>query len=235
MCTVTWEQTPSGYAVYFNRDERNTRPPALPPVVREQHGIKAIMPMDTQAGGTWISVNSRGLTICLINNYGAELLSLNPEAPSRGLLVKALAFCADTDSAQQRFEQQQPEQFNPFDLFVFSPEGRALRLSWDGESRGEITPDDRYAFSAGYDLDAVVTHRRALFHRWVDEGRPLEEYHRSHIPEQGPYSVCMHRAGGGSQSLTIVRVSRQDCQVSYTPGQPCTTSPMPPLTIERDP
>jgi len=59
MCTVSWFLTESGYELFFNRDERISRAQALPPQKKVVDSCHALSPIDTEAGGSWISVNER--------------------------------------------------------------------------------------------------------------------------------------------------------------------------------
>src|SRR5262245_8061057 len=67
--TVSWTPTREGYALRFNRDERRTRGPGLPPGMMEGDGVRFLAPTDADAGGTWIGVNQFGLTVGLLNRY----------------------------------------------------------------------------------------------------------------------------------------------------------------------
>ncbi|MBI4909752.1 MAG: hypothetical protein HY820_39405, partial [Acidobacteria bacterium] len=64
---MSWLHDTDGYQVLCNRDEKKTRRKALPPVVNTRQGVRYIAPADGDHGGTWIAVNDRGLTLCLLN------------------------------------------------------------------------------------------------------------------------------------------------------------------------
>ena len=59
----------------------------------------------------------------------------------------------------------------------------------------------------------------------------LQRLHRSHGPERGPYSVCMHREDAATVSYTEITVSRKAATLRYTPGAPCCTAPRPALRL----
>lgn len=234
MCTVTWEQSESGYRLLFNRDELVTREKALAPKIFESNGVKAIMPIDARAGGTWISTNSSGVSICLINNYGAEMRINSDSAPSRGKLVSAMAFATTPDEASKIFHDMNPQTFNPFDIFIFDPNGTPTRWRWNGIELSADTPAEQFAFSTGFDIAAVVENRRNLYHQWVAEEADLADYHRSHIPSASSYSVCMHREEAGTQSMSEVRINQDSVSFSYWPGPPCRTSALPRISTPRN-
>lgn len=234
MCTVTWEQyAGSGYRLLFNRDELITREPALPPQIFVEQSLKIIRPTDQRAGGTWIAVNSTGLSVCLINNYGAEKRIHSDSAPSRGKLVSAMALASDPDQAIELMHRENPHQYNPFDVFVFDQHGTPLCWRWDGETLSTESPVEKFAFSAGFDNEAVISNRRDLYHQWQNEAEDLADYHRSHIPSASSYSVCMHRHEAGTQSMSEIRVNQESVNFTYWPGPPCVTAAQPTLSVPR--
>ena len=54
MCTVSWMLQANGYQLFCNRDEKKTRPIALPPRVHSCAGVQFLAPVDTQSGGSWL-------------------------------------------------------------------------------------------------------------------------------------------------------------------------------------
>ncbi|MCX7017196.1 MAG: NRDE family protein [Candidatus Sumerlaeota bacterium] len=86
MCTATLHRSEDSLLLTMNRDELHSRAPEIPPAIRA--GDPAWMaPTDSQAGGTWIGVNDRGLAVCLLNAYWPEdapvALSGRPEEMPR--------------------------------------------------------------------------------------------------------------------------------------------------------
>ena len=61
----------------------------------------------------------------------------------------------------------------------------------------------------------------------------FEALHRSHRPEAGPLSVCMHHELAGSVSLTRVDVTAGEVTLTYTPGPPGETPAGPAITLRR--
>ena len=85
MCTASWLIEADGYELFCNRDESKMRQPAAPPALRERLSVKFLAPADGDFGGSWISVNEFGLSLCLLNFYPAVTQHASPT--SRGLLV----------------------------------------------------------------------------------------------------------------------------------------------------
>ena len=73
MCTLTWWRGESGeLEIFFNRDERKTRPVADPPSRFESDGVSFLSPRDPKGGGTWMTVNEYGIVVCLLNKWELE-------------------------------------------------------------------------------------------------------------------------------------------------------------------
>src|SRR5512141_2725081 len=53
--------------IVFNRDERHTRQPGLPPELVACGSRLALMPRDRDGGGTWIAANDAGVGFALLN------------------------------------------------------------------------------------------------------------------------------------------------------------------------
>jgi hypothetical protein len=85
MCTVTWLPRPDGYQLLCNRDERDSRQPALGPRLHEQNGVKYIAPVDGDHGGSWIGTNEFGMSLCLLNRVGDVESDGNRDYISRGV------------------------------------------------------------------------------------------------------------------------------------------------------
>ena len=67
MCTVSIVPREDGFRLLCNRDERRTRPAAVPPQWRIKCGVTSAYPLDPQGGGTWVAVSEQGLAIALLN------------------------------------------------------------------------------------------------------------------------------------------------------------------------
>jgi hypothetical protein len=63
--------------------------------------------------------------------------------------------------------------------------------------------------------------RQALRQRSAGTLEWMRRLHHSHIPEAGPYSICMHRADAATVSYTEVLVSARRGRMRYQAGAPC--------------
>jgi hypothetical protein len=61
----------------------------------------------------------------------------------------------------------------------------------------------------------------------------LQRFHRSHLPERGPFSVCMHRPEAETQSLSMVQVGADGAVLEYAAGSPCLGGSSVPVRVPR--
>jgi hypothetical protein len=73
----------------------------------------------------------------------------------------------------------------------------------------------------------AVGRRKEYFEHLVSQAGKLDaellgQFHRSHVPVRGRYSVCMHREDAATVSLSAVTVTREMIEFSYHGSSPCT-------------
>jgi len=226
MCTLSWVRQLGGYTVFFNRDERRTRSLGLPPTEQLRSGVRFLAPSDPDGGGSWVSVNDHRVALAILNQYQAGKPAAQTSV-SRGQLLLALADLGSQAEVWTRVRAAGLMQYHPFTLAVFEPGLPALLLGWNGEA---LT--DRALGQSGllltsssvaqYEADQT---RRMLFDETVAGGAidetVLERLHRSHLPAEGPLSVCMHRADAETVSYTRISVTPSRVSLSYVAGAPC--------------
>jgi len=230
VCTLSWIPLPDGYAVAMNRDERRTRAPALPPAQVDVGGVPALMPIDGDAGGTWISVNDRGHTLALLNRWDESPRDPGTPLVSRGLLVRDLAGLPGAGAVRTAIAGLPLSRYRPFTLVSVALEEVPLLFEWNGQelSHASVTEPGLVRTSSGSDQVGVERSRGALF-KASSEGpggltpEVLAALHRSHLPEKGPLSICMHRDEAVTVSFSLVTVSGGQVLFRYVAGSPCET------------
>lgn len=234
MCTATWRTTADGYVLYFNRDESRSRQAAAPPRRIDRGGMPLLAPADGDFGGTWIATNATGLTVALLNRYQDHAKAGPGPFISRGLLVLDLAEATDWLDLDARLDVLDFNQYRPFTLLVVEAQGEAFRAAWDGRRR---LPNDRPEppmASSGYDPEGIEALRHQIFAEFPAEGtEALHDFHRSHRPDRGPFSPCMHRFDASTVSLTRVEVHGGRITMAYADGPPCRTSLGPTVVLPR--
>jgi hypothetical protein len=233
MCTMSWVYHDEGYEMYFNRDETKARLIAYPPKMCTEMGVSFIAPIDADAGGTWMGVNAFGVSVCLLNGLGR----VDPERTdyvSRGALVMSLLTVSGSAMVEKKIAQMDLTVYRPFSLVILEPTQSVVAWVWDGVAIWLDTHISAPLISSSFRLKDVEKNRKELFHRLnLAQTNRLEDYHRSHEPEAGPFSVCMHRDDAHTVSLSKVVVTAQQIHFYYAPGLPCQTDFLPPMTLSR--
>jgi hypothetical protein len=238
VCTSTWLIRADGYELFFNRDESVRRGLALPPERLELEGVRVLAPRDADAGGTWIGVNERGLAVALLNGAdrrGATETEGADARRSRGLLVTELLAAPTAAAALARLAEVSLDRYRGFLLAVFAPGAAPEARLWDGEALAAVAAQAPLA-SSSLDRTRAQTERERTYRRVVGdapERAALAAFQRSHEPERGPWSPCMHRADASTVSATEVRVDARAVALRYAGGPPCTHPFGPWLELER--
>ena len=230
MCTVSWTHQSDGYHLLCNRDEKRTRGTAFAPQVMMRGGVRYIAPVDSDAGGSWISVNEFGLSLCLLNgSAGAQWSSARR---SRGLLLRELAWAPSGAECALWIKQLDLRPYAPFSLIILEPRRPAMLADWDGQ---ELTIDpagDRHMplTSSSFDAEGVRHSRLNQFARLVPAADSLDPallywFHSSHGKAPDAYSPCMHRDDAETVSFSWVIVSGNSIRFLYSPGAPCQSKP----------
>jgi hypothetical protein len=230
VCTVSWIHQSDGYHLLCNRDEKRTRGIAFAPRVIERGGVRYISPVDSDGGGTWLSVNEFGISVCLLNgNADVEPSGIRR---SRGLLLRELAWAPSADECSLWLRHLDLSPFTPFSIVVLETGRSAILAQWNGLELVVDPAGDRHMplTSSSYDAAGVRRARLKEFARRVGVMRPIDPallywFHSSHGTAPDAYSACMHRLDAETVSFSWVIVSRDAVRFLYSPGAPCQTKP----------
>lgn len=240
MCTATWLIHSDGFELFFNRDESLRRGAGRAPERLVLGGVRALLPVDSDEGGTWLGVNELGLALGLLNGRdgrdGRDVRPAQSEPRSRGLLVRELLAAPDADEALTALERESLARYRGFTLAVFEP-GREPRVrTWDGEQLVATSARPPLA-SSSLDGGRAQRERERVFAALHEDRVPgrdsLARFQASHAPERGPWSPCMHRADAATVSASQVRVDARSVALRYAAGPPCTTAFGDWLELER--
>lgn len=228
MCTLTWFNKESGYELFFNRDERNSRSRAQPPTKQHQSGIHYISPTDTDAGGTWIACNHFGITVCLLNYYQFEKTITKKNWISRGELVRLFATTQNLMNAESAFKALELTRYQAFRLFMIEPTGDNRLFIWDGKNLVIESNIKGPKSSSSIDTQQVKRCRYQLFDdlnlHSSESTKDFLAYHSSHEPNQSKKSVCMHRDDANTVSMSHIEVTSEHAAFAYVDGAPCSHS-----------
>ncbi len=230
MCTLTFVPTEDGYVAGMNRDEKLTRPRAIPPKRFDFPGATALFPRES-SGGTWIGCNSHGNLLALLNWNDVEPRFDGVNLRSRGVLIPELIGGDDFAHAYARYAQLDLNGVFPFRLIgAFPGESVIAEWRWDGLRRQEFkfAWGKRHWFSSSVS-DALARRERGRTcekekrDRSMDLVSWVKNLHQSHDPVPGPFSICVHRKDAATVSYTEVRCSGEGISMSYRSGSPCLT------------
>lgn len=199
MCTFSWERfAGGGYTVWFNRDELKTRPVASPPEKRELDGVAFLSPRDPRGGGTWMLVNDRGITLCLLNRWGDQSRCLDSPR-SRGRLVWEMGGVFSLDEVAEKLGDL--THYRGFTLVAISS-ADARCFDWDGDIL-ECRPLPPFLTSSSYRFDEVRAARSKRFRA----GKRGTDFHDSPDEEPSPFSVRMNRPDAQTWSRSQINVT----------------------------
>ncbi len=242
MCTLSWLPSPfgEGYALAFNRDERRSRLPAIPPEQRVIENVAVLLPTDGEAGGTWIAVNELGHTVALLNRWEETPVDPDGAFVSRGLLVLELAPLASSGAVDERLTAMPLPSFRPFTVVSVADGGIPWAFEWNGRAlvRSEVEHPGLVRTSSGADQAGAErvrgeVFREAALRRGGLTPEVLELLHRSHRPSRGALSICMHRDDAATVSGTFIRVTAEEVRMRYVDGPPCEGGAETELSIPR--
>ena len=226
MCTVSLIPTLSGVRLVCNRDERRSRPRAIPPRVHSIGALRAVFPVDPASGGTWIGANDAGLLMTLLNRSARARSPGSGTAPaSRGRIIPSLLAQDLLTRAVETACALAPAHFEPFQLVIVQGTHVGV-VSSDGDRmmRTFMTVSEPMMWTSSSLGDAAVERpRKALFDRMVSE-RPADgwsllqdRFHRHRWPDHRDVSVVMSRPDTSTVSRTIVEHINGTLTMRYQP------------------
>lgn len=236
MCTVSWLPDPHGYTLCFNRDERFTRAPGLPPAVRDAGGVQYIAPIDGDSGGTWLATNAFGLSLGITNRYSVPDFVVSDRPRSRGLIPIELIMHPTAAEAITVLGASDLSAVQPFTLVAVEPAGPVRLAAWDGRALEVSFHADAGLIltSSSVTEPEVAASRTALFASLgTVTPEALVALHRSHLPDRGRRSVCMHRDDAETRSFSEVRVSADQVSFTHIPDAPCRDRALPVIALAR--
>lgn len=219
MCTVTIIPTPGGFRLATNRDERKTRPLAIPPAERSFGPRRAVCPTDPVGGGTWVAATEAGMAFTVLNGNPSPMPAMPPREflVSRGLIIPSIATAPSISGAVALTENLPLERLAPFRLVIC--DGRTIVEAWWAREelslqRRALTPSCWVSSGLG---DHLVQVRHPLFREVVvDAGASPEAqdaFHAHRWADNPRFSVLMEREDARTVSRTVVDVVRGDAAV----------------------
>lgn len=214
-----------GFSAIVNRDESHFRAPAKPPQLRIREGVRAVMPIDTDAGGTWVAVNDHAIVYALLNYAPGSKPGTAPRGPhSRGLIIPDLISARTLADAHSAALALRTSSISPFRLILASA-ASVHELISPGFGEPLITRSHQLSAplvfaSSGLGDDLVEPARRELARglfsvapwQWPEAQTAL---HRHRWPDRPEISVYMHRHEARTVSITSITVSTGLARMTY--------------------
>ena len=227
MCTVTFLARKNGFVLGMNRDEQKSRVKSLPPALHFLDKRQALYPFEP-GGGAWVGVNDVGLG-CAIVNWYAIPTRVEGFIESRGRMIPAMLACNSRQEWEKRFATMPLQKTNPFRLIgIFSASRELLEWRWNLRDVSILKHpwSPGIWISSGHDEPGAQKIRSETFNAAQKENDAgqliwLRRFHASHLPDQGPYSICMHRTDATTVSYTEMVVTPKKIQLRHTTGSPC--------------
>jgi len=237
MCTVSFLPKAQGFYLAMNRDEKLKPSTALPPKIVDLASRRVILPREP-TGGTWISANDAGVCLALIN-WHRVAREPKHDVISRGEVVRELAGKSSVSEIANGLKKLPLCKLCPFRLIGVVPSEKIV-TEWRWNSEWLTMRNHQWQlqhwFSSGQDERRAERERKRVCDAAHNQGsarnlRWLRQLHRSHAPERGPFSICMHRADATTVSYTEVAVSGRRATMRYKPGPCCSNGAIVTRTI----
>ena len=233
MCTVTFIARECGYVIGMNRDEKLSRPVALGPARYRINGRSVLAPSEPR-GGLWIGANDGGASFALINWYGVTA-RVQSQPISRGEIVKSALPLDSTGAVTRALTSLPLSRVNPFRLIGVIPSQKVvIEWRWNLQQLEQIEHawQTNIWISSGFDEPGAQQTRGKIFREVLKQESAgncswLRSLHQSHMPEPGPYSMCMHRSDAATVSYTEIAILSDQVEMHYVAGSPCCTPPLP--------
>jgi hypothetical protein len=189
--------------------------------------VKYIAPVDGDHGGSWIGTNEFGMSLCLLNRVGDVESDGNRDYISRGVLLIDLLDCSKAEQMRSRINDFDLSHFRAFNLLVLTRSAKSALLEWTGSKFSFVSNVDCLVplTSTSLTEPGIAVERQRQFvaiaaSQGLNEDS-LDNYHRSHLPTRGAHSVCMHRDGAATVSLSKISVRQGEILFEYESGSPC--------------
>jgi len=221
MCTVTALQTGESLTLFFNRDERHSRPAAHPPRLHSNGpGIPYLAPIDPEGGGTWLAVNRNKVVVGLLNYYPGQTKSIHPAyRKSRGRLVTALAALPDPSEMDQFLDHGELRKYPPFYCFSLNLPAGGYQWEWDGNVLNTVPIHALpwFCTTSSRQQEKVIAHRNHLFRHSLLSEDAVEALHFSRGSKTDAYSFRMMRDDARTVSISKIQVTKKKMVYHYSP------------------
>lgn len=220
MCFVALHRHQGSLYIISNRDENIGRKVAKPPAIVSIAPYEAVMPLDGEAGGTWVAVRNDGVTAVLFNGALRAHQKTDQHTQSRGFIIPRLLRYAQPIDFLTYVDLQHTE---PFSLLL-AINAAAWLYRWDGITLIEKTLDTTESpcwSSATLYTEEQAGMRRSEWLNWLKSQagnqRPsFEEFVQLSKNAPAEDSIFMQRSNGlQTVSSTIIQIEEGHAAITY--------------------
>jgi hypothetical protein len=221
MCTVSFVPTAKGIIITSNRDEKSTRPIALPPKPIHINNTTLYYPTDITSSGTWFIVNEKGDTGVLLNGAFVKHQPKAAYSKSRGSILPFLFQSENPLEVLNEFNFNQVENCT----LVLYVNKQLVQAIWDGVELTVDILDEKlpYIWSSVtlYDV-MMIAERRTWFNNFLYKNlepsqQSLIDFHTNTGKENKEFGLQMNRNNAMlTVSITSVAINNQVAQMQYT-------------------
>jgi hypothetical protein len=220
MCTVTFIPVANNFFFTSSRDEQAGRALAVFPKLYELNGYRILFPKDSQAGGSWITLNENGCVAVLLNG---AIKAHQPEPPykkSRGLILLDLI---SNSSPVDAFEVTDFNGIEPFTVILFD-NNSLYSGKWDGRMKWleALNSHKPHIWSSVTLYDSTAVHKREnWFNEWLGKNSYPGTLDIIHFHQKGgdgdPFNdILMNREHQlFTNSISSIRLSQDRAAFRY--------------------
>jgi len=215
MCTVTFiPQQQGGFVLTQNRDETPLRKGVLFPSSHIAEHSELLFPKDGEAGGTWLSISTKGRVAALLNGAFENHKRTPPYRKSRGLVVLE---SFDFNTPQEFAAHYDFENIEPFTLILIEsqPELELWELRWDGTQthlkQCNALQEQIWSSSPLYNA-AMRAERESWFETWKNKAPHTADsiLHFHHTAGNGDPETDVKMVRPYVQTVSITQITQQE-------------------------
>lgn len=220
MCTVSFVKTEDGAIITSNRDEKTTRPVALPPKIYVSGHKRIVFPEDPLSGGSWFTVDENSNTAVLLNGAKRKHIPRGNYRKSRGLILLEII---NATSPLKHWTKMDLENIEPFTVLLYQADALHL-LRWDGDHK-ETTPleadRDHILSSSTLYTEALQKQREQWFFDFLARNKAVSakellSFHHYTEKEDKEYGLIINR-GNLLKTLSITQcvIQKNKADIHY--------------------
>ena len=221
MCTVTFIPKDNGWILTSSRDEKKGRKTSLPKI-NNVFNQNLIYPKDHLAGGSWIAMSDKKISVCLLNG-GFKIHKKKKYTKSRGLVLLERFQFKNLDDFWHSIELKDVEPFTLLNL-EHDNELTLSELVWDGRQKHvtvKNTQETHIWSSATLYSPSIIEKRKEWFEKWCKEHAEIidcniEGFHKSSSTDKPDQNILMkHINGIHTVSISRIESTNGSTQLRY--------------------